>query len=39
MTKNPSTTLSGIVEKIIKSAIPSKPERAQIAVQGADHLF
>ena len=36
---NPSTTLRGTVEKIIASLIPSEPERAQIAVEGADHLY
>ena len=36
---NPSTTLRGTVEKIIASLIPSEPERAQIVVEGADHLY
>ena len=36
---NPSTTLRGTVEKIIASLIPSEPERAQIAVEVADHLY
>jgi len=27
------------VEKIIKPVFPSQPERAQIAVHGADHLY
>jgi hypothetical protein len=39
MTENPSTTLAGTVEKIIKPIVPSEPERAQIAVDGADHLY
>jgi hypothetical protein len=39
MTENPSTTLVGTVEKIIKPIVPSEPERAQIAVDGADHLY
>jgi len=39
MTENPSTTLVGRVEKIITSPIPSEPERAQIAVEGAEHLY
>lgn len=39
MTENPSTTLPGTVEKIIKSPFPSEPEKAQIAVEGADHLY
>ncbi|HEV2402092.1 MAG TPA: hypothetical protein VGS27_34495 [Candidatus Sulfotelmatobacter sp.] len=39
MTVNPSTTLIGTVEKIIKPRVPNEPERAQIVVEGADHLF
>jgi hypothetical protein len=39
MTENPSTTLGGTVQKIIKSRVPSEPEKAQIAVEGADHLY
>jgi hypothetical protein len=35
----PSTTLPGTVEKIIKSPDPSKPEKAQIGVEGAEHLY
>ncbi len=34
-----TVTLPGVVEKIISSAIPSEPEKAQIAVEGADHLY
>ena len=34
--KQPSTTLSGTVEKIIPSPDSSQPEKAQIAVEGAD---
>jgi hypothetical protein len=34
-----STTLPGIVEKIIKPPHPSRPEKAQIAVEGADDLY
>jgi len=36
--EQPSTTLSGIVNKIIQSR-PSQLERAQIAVDGADHGY
>jgi len=36
---NPSTILRGTVEKIIASAFPSEPEKAQIVVEGADHLY
>ena len=33
----PSTTMSGTVNKIIPSPRQSQPEKAQIAVAGADH--
>jgi len=39
LTEKPSSTLPGTVEKIIKSPFPSEPEKAQIAVEGADHLY
>jgi len=39
MSEKPSATLPGTVEKIIKSPLPSEPEKAQIAVEGADHLY
>jgi predicted DNA-binding antitoxin AbrB/MazE fold protein len=39
MTENPSTTLPGVVEKIIKPVSPSEPEKAQIAIEGADDLY
>jgi len=39
MSEKPSATLPGTVEKIIKSPIPNEPEKAQIAVEGADHLY
>ena len=35
----PSTTLPGTVEKIIKPPHSSMPEKAQIAVEGADDLY
>ena len=35
----PSTTLPATVEKIIKSPSPIIPEKAQLAVEGADHLY
>jgi len=31
--------LPGTVEKIIKPVLPGVPEKAQIAVEGADHLY
>jgi hypothetical protein len=37
--EKPSTTLPATVEKIIKSPSPSIPEKAQLAVEGADHLY
>ena len=37
--ENPSTTLVGTVEKIIRARVPSEPEKAQIVVEGADHLY
>jgi hypothetical protein len=39
MSEKPSATLPATVEKIIKSPSPSVPEKAQIAVEGADHLY
>jgi hypothetical protein len=39
MSDKPSTTLPATVEKIIKSPSPSEPEKAQIAVEGADDLY
>jgi hypothetical protein len=35
----PSTSLPGTVEKIILARPPSQPEKAQIAVGGADHRY
>ena len=39
MSEKPSTTLPATVEKIIKPIHPSEPEKAQIAIHGADHLY
>jgi hypothetical protein len=39
MSENPSTTLPGTVEKIIKSPHPGVPEKAQISVEAADPLY
>jgi hypothetical protein len=39
MSDKPSTTLPATVEKVIKSRSPGIPEKAQIAVEGADHLY
>lgn len=39
MSEKPSTTLPATVEKIIKPPTPGMPEKAQIAVEGADRLY
>ena len=39
MTDKLSKTLPGTVEKIINSPLPNEPEKAQIAVEGADDLY
>lgn len=39
MSKKPSTTLPAVVEKVIKPLQPGEPEKAQISVEGADHLY
>jgi hypothetical protein len=35
----PAVRLPGTVEKIIPPVVPSEPEKAQIVVEGADHLY
>ena len=35
----PAVTLPAVVEKIVKPIDPSEPEKAQIAIHGADHLY
>ena len=37
--EQPSATMPGTVDKIIPSLRPSQPEKAQIAVHGADHRY
>jgi hypothetical protein len=37
--KKPKATKPGVVQKIIKSPYPKEPEKAEIAVEGADHLY
>jgi hypothetical protein len=37
--KKPKATKPGVVQKIIKSPYPQEPEKAEIAVEGADHLY
>ena len=38
-TEKPAITLTGTVEKIIPPVVPTEPEKAQISVEGADHLY
>ena len=38
ISEQPSTTVAGTVDKIIPSPRPSKPEKAQIALEGSDQL-
>ena len=35
----PSVTLPGVVEKVIPPVDPREPEKAQIAVEGAEDLY
>jgi len=37
--EKPSVTLPGKVEKIIPGVVPAMPDKAQIAVDGADDLY
>ena len=37
--KKSKTIQPGTVEKIIKSPFPQVPEKAEIAIEGADHLY
>lgn len=39
MSEKPSTILHGTVEKIIKPVAPHDAEKAQIAIDQADHLY
>jgi hypothetical protein len=39
VTKKPKITKPGAVKKIIKSPIPQEPEKAEIEVKDADHLY
>ena len=39
MTEKPSVTLPGTVEHIITPSHPSEPEKAQIAIEGADDFY
>lgn len=39
MNEKSSVTLPGTVEKVIEPTFPGEPEKAQIAVEGADDLY
>lgn len=39
MTEKVSITLPGVVEKVIQPIHPQQPEKAQIEIEGADHLY
>ena len=39
MAEKPSVTLPGVVEKVIKPIHAGAPEKAEIAVEGADDLY
>lgn len=39
MVEKPSTARPGTVQKIIKSPLPGEPEKAEIAIDGADDLY
>jgi hypothetical protein len=39
MSDKPTATLPGTVQKIIKPPHPDLPEKAEIAVEGADELY
>lgn len=39
MAEKASTTLPGTVEQIIRSPFPSEPDKAEIALDGADDLY
>jgi hypothetical protein len=37
--ERPSANMPGTVDKIIESPVPGQPEKANIAVEGADHRY
>jgi len=39
MAKKPKTKKSGTVRKVIKPIVPSDPEKAEIEIREADHLY
>jgi hypothetical protein len=39
MSKKKRKKLHGTVEKVIKPVVPGEPEKAQIGIEEADHLY
>jgi hypothetical protein len=39
MPKKPKAKKAGTVRKVIKPIVPGQPEKAEIAIQGADDLY
>jgi uncharacterized protein YfaS (alpha-2-macroglobulin family) len=39
MEEKPKATKPGVVQQVIKSPLTHEPEKAEIAVEGADHLY
>ena len=39
MKENPRTTLPATLEKVITPLVPKEPEKAQISIERADHLY
>jgi len=39
MKRKPRTKKPGTVKKVIKHPDPREPEKAEIAIEGADHLY
>lgn len=39
MAEKASTRLPGTVEQIVRSPFPSEPDKAEIALEGADELY
>ena len=37
--ESPAVTLPGVVEKVIRPINPKEPEKAQIAIEGAEDLY
>ena len=37
--KKPTTTKKGTVRKVIRSPVPTEPEKAEVEIHDADHLY